>query len=64
MNAATLKGIRMIADEMTTVVSRTMTAKEMAMTSHNLGRDGKTAVTADGRKWVWDARFSQWSAWG
>jgi hypothetical protein len=64
MDAATLKGFRMVADEMASVVSRTMTAKEMALVSHNLGRDGKTAVTADGRKWVWDARFSQWAAWG
>ena len=64
MNAATLNGIRMMADEMASVVSRTMTAKEMALTPHNLGRDGKTAVTADGRKWVWDARFSHWAIWG
>ena len=64
MNAATIKGIRMVADEMVSVVSRTKTAKEMALTCHSLGRDGKTAVTADGRKWVWDARFSHWAAWG
>jgi hypothetical protein len=64
MNTAALKGIRMVADEMGSVVSRTMTAQQMAVVSHNLGRDGKTAVTCDGRKWVWDARFSHWAAWG
>jgi len=64
MNAATLNGIRKLADEMTSVVSRTMTAKEMALTSHNLGRDGKTAITSDGLKWVWDSRFNHWAIWG
>jgi len=64
MNAATLNGIRKLADEMASVVSRKMTAKEMALTSHNLGRDGKTAMTSDGRKWVWDSRFNHWAIWG
>lgn len=64
MNAAALKGIRELHDAATSVVARSMTAKEMALTSHALSRDGKSATTADGRKWVWDARFSQWAAWG
>lgn len=63
MTNAALKGIRQMHED-TKVVSRTMTAKEMALTSHNLNRDGSMAVTADGRKWVWDARFSHWAAWG
>lgn len=35
---------------------QTMTARQMAETSHNLSRDGNTATTADGRRWVWIGR--------
>lgn len=38
----------------------TMTAREMALTSHNLGRNGM-AKTSDGRKWVWQAAVELWA---
>ncbi len=34
-------------------ISETMTAREMALTSHKLNRDGMVAKTSDGRKFAW-----------
>lgn len=36
-------------------ISETMTAREMALTSHKLNRDASVAKTNDGRKFVWHA---------
>ena len=63
MNAAQLTGMRTIHDETTSVCRRTKTAREMALTAHDLTRDGSMAITADGRHWVWDARFGHWAMW-
>jgi hypothetical protein len=43
-----------------TQTARTMTAREMALTSHNLGRTGDTATTADGRAWRWSDAAEMW----
>jgi hypothetical protein len=37
------------------------TAREMALTSHNLSRDGMSCRTADGRVWKWSNRFQVWT---
>ena len=64
MNAAQLTATREIARNMEQgVVKQSMTAKEMALTPHNLNRDGSMAITNEGRKWIWDARFDKWSRW-
>lgn len=38
-----------------------MTAREMAVTSHNLSYDGMTATMADESVWKWSEHFSVWS---
>jgi hypothetical protein len=60
MNATQLKAMRTMWED----VSRpeeTMTAREMALTSHDLSRDGYRASTADGRVWTWDDRRNLWA---
>jgi len=63
MTRGQLIGMRETAETMYSVVSKTMTAKEMALTAHSLSRSGDMATMADGRVYVWDKRFSQWSMW-
>jgi hypothetical protein len=36
------------------------TAKEMALTSHNLSRDGMSATLANGEVWKWSEHFNVW----
>ena len=52
MNENMVKSIRTLHANLTSAI-RTMTAKEMALTPHRLGRLGDTATTGDGQKWVW-----------
>lgn len=59
MNAAQLNGMRNLAATMYQV-AETMTAREMALTSHKLTRDGLTARTTDGRTFGWAAGTEQW----
>lgn len=37
------------------------TAIEMALTSHNLSKDGMTAVTSDGKRWAWSTQCEVWA---
>ena len=37
------------------------TAREMALSSHNLSRDGMSATTADGGEWRWSTHFNVWA---
>jgi hypothetical protein len=47
----------------TTRTEKTMTAREMALTSHNLGRTGdKATVTKIGEVYYWDNRREMWVA--
>jgi hypothetical protein len=40
-----------------------MSAREMALTPHNLSKSGDIAILEDGRQYIWDARFDQWTLW-
>jgi hypothetical protein len=45
-----------------TIANKTwMTAKEMALTSHRLSRDGMTANLPNGDKYGWADHFNLWS---
>ena len=46
--------------ETTGTTEVTMTAREMALTSHDLNRTGSKATTSDGATWTWDARREVW----
>lgn len=46
--------------ETTTKAEVTMTAREMALTAHDLHRNGYQATTEDGAVWTWDARREVW----
>jgi hypothetical protein len=37
------------------------TAKEMALVSHNLSRDGLMATMANGEVWKWSDHFNVWA---
>jgi hypothetical protein len=41
-------------------IERTMTAREMALVSHDLDRTGNRATTAAGEVWHWDNRRGLW----
>ena len=58
MTPATLQAFREIA---TDPKIEFRTAREMAMTPHNLSRGGNLAVTRDNRAWGWDATLNAWS---
>lgn len=45
------------------VVKQKMTAKEMALTPHNLSKDGKFAYLKNGAVFIWDDRFNHWAGW-
>lgn len=57
MNAAQMTGMRMTHQGMTPA---TKTAREMALTSHKLSKDGNRATTPDGMVWTWAG--SDWRA--
>ena len=59
MTTATLTAIRNIAETMNTA-ARTMTAREMALTSHKLDRTGDKATTKDGQVWFWSNARELW----
>jgi len=41
--------------------SKWMTAKEMALTSHNLSQDGMSATLRNGEVYRWSEHFNVWS---
>lgn len=41
--------------------SKTMTAREMALTSHNLSKDGNSATLSDGTVYKWSDHFRVWA---
>lgn len=60
MTTATLKAFRTMAETMTTA-SQSMTAREMALTSHNLGRTGdKATIIGTGEVWYWSQSVEMW----
>lgn len=63
MTQTQITGIRMLHEETSRVVSRTMTAREMALTSHSLSRSADMATLHDGSVYVWDKRFDHWAIW-
>jgi hypothetical protein len=60
MNAATLEGFRKLAATMHAEAAERLTAREMAMTPHRLGRTGDKATTADGLAWYWSPAAEVW----
>jgi len=58
MTTTTTKGS--MADEKSRVGAY-RTAREMALSSHNLSRDGMVAVTRDGGTWKWSEHFNVWA---
>jgi hypothetical protein len=59
MTTAQLDGMRGLWVD-ATGPERTKTARDMALTPHNLNRTGDRATTADGRKWYWVVARSLW----
>lgn len=45
----------------TSKVGNWRTARDMALSSHNLSKDGMSAVTADGGLWAWSNHFNVWA---
>jgi hypothetical protein len=61
MNETQIKAFRQLAEDVLEIPPRQpMTAREMALVSHNLNKRGTLATTADGHKYIWINRFSQW----
>lgn len=61
MTAAQMKAMRDL-HETTTRTEQTMTAREMALTAHNLDRTGDKATTiGTGEVWYWDVRRDVWA---
>ncbi len=48
----------------TSKVGNFRTAREMALSNHNLSRDGMSATTADGGEWSWSEHFNVWACVG
>lgn len=46
---------------MRTEIKNYVTAKDMALSSHNLSRDGMSATRADGTVWKWSNHFNVWA---
>ncbi len=62
MNQAQIRGMRQF-HESTVCRKPPMSAREMALTPHNLSKSGDIAILEDGRQYIWDARFDQWTLW-
>ena len=60
MNTAQLQAMRAIAQAMHKAIKPSMTAKEMALTPHDLRLFGSVAVTKDGVKYSWDQSAQLW----
>ena len=60
MNTAQLQAMRAIAESMRKASNPSMTAKEMALTPHDLRLFGSVAVTKDGAKYSWDQNAQLW----
>jgi hypothetical protein len=63
MNNTQIRAMRELHADISSVVKRTVSAKEMALQSHNLSRDVNMATLANGDVFVWDARFDHWAMW-
>ena len=64
MNTAQLQGLRTVHTATQTVLKRQpLSAKDMALQSHNLSKSGDMATMQDGSKYVWDKRFQHWAPW-
>jgi hypothetical protein len=61
MNNAQIRGMRNIWDGIKDTASekKTMTAVEMAMTKHNLSKDGELAFCQDAT-YMWNEKFGHW----
>lgn len=59
MNAAQVKGMRNLWTAANTA-PETMTAKEMALCSHNLSKTGMKATLANGKTFYWDDDKNLW----
>ncbi len=59
MTNAALQAIRMIHESLNTPVIETLTAREMALLSHNLDRTGDVATLPNGDVYIWTV--DRWS---
>ncbi len=69
MTNAALTACRMIADEVHGCKTKgymveVLTAKEMALTPHNLRKGGFVADCLDGRHFGWSSRLEMWVRFG
>ena len=62
MNQAQLQGMRELHESTKTVLKKKMSAVEMALTSHNLSKNGDLAYCEDGT-YIWDNKFQHWAFW-
>ncbi len=58
MNNTQLIGMRMMNEA--AKMNASMTAKEMALTAHRLGRTGEIATLANGQKFAWSNVAGLW----
>ena len=60
MTTTQMHGLRKFHTAVTSIPT-TMTAYEMALTSHKLSKDGNTARCADGRTFCWIEATQVWT---
>lgn len=63
MTSVQVTAMREMWEEATSVVREKYTAREFALMPHSLMRDSRFARTPDGKTFIWDERFEQWSRW-
>ena len=63
MNETQTAAMRNMWQDATAVCKRSMTARDMALVSHNLSASGDMATTADGSVWIWNTRTDMWAMW-
>ena len=65
MNTAQLMAVRKMArvfDEARSFEDETMSARQMALISHDLTHSGDQAKLEDGSRWTWDCASDCWVA--
>ena len=60
MTLTQVHGFRALHTATTTPITEMMSARDMALTPHNLSRDGMTAQCLDGRTFRWVGQTARW----
>jgi hypothetical protein len=63
MNATQITAIRNFHESTKAAPARYMTAREMALTSHNMSRTGNFATLSTGEKYAWSDTQTLWMYW-